>query len=62
MRKPENDTGNGFQADENSRVKLAKVRGFKLLADVTKGVKFQDSISETEENQQGIALESVNQI
>ena len=39
-----------------------RLRGFKLLADVIKGVKFQDGIRETEENQQDIALESVHQI
>ena len=39
-----------------------RLRGFKLLADIIKGVKLQDGIRETEENQQDIALESVHQI
>ncbi len=39
-----------------------RLRGFKLLADVIKGVKFQDGIRETEENQQDIVLESIHQI
>jgi transposase-like protein len=45
-------------AEENWR----KLRGFKLLADVIKGVQFRDGVRETEENQQDTALEAVHQI
>jgi len=45
-------------AEENWR----KLRGFKLLADVIKGVKFRDGVREIEGNQQDTALEAVHQI
>jgi uncharacterized protein YhbP (UPF0306 family) len=45
-------------AEENWR----KLRGFKLLADVIKGVQFRDGVRETEGNQQDTALEAVHQI
>ena len=37
--------------------KWRRLRGFKLLADIIKGVKFQDGIRETENIQQDTALE-----
>ena len=40
----------------------SRLRGFKLLADVIKGVKFTDGIRETEDNQQDTALEAIHQI
>lgn len=39
-----------------------KLRGFKLLADVIKGVKFRDGVREPEGDQQGTALDAVHQI
>ena len=51
-----------FKLMKTAESNWRKLRGFKLLADVIKGVKFQDGIRETEENQQDIALESVHQI
>ena len=51
-----------FKLMKTAESNWRRLRGFKLLADVIKGVKFQDGIRETEENQQDIALESVHQI
>ena len=51
-----------FKLMKTAESNWRRLRGFKLLADVIKGVTFQDGIRETEENQQGIALESVHQI
>lgn len=51
-----------FKLMKTAESNWRRLRGFKLLADVIRGVKFQDGIRETEENQQDIALESVHQI
>ncbi len=51
-----------FKLMKTAESNWRSLRGFKLLADVIKGVKFQDGIRETEEYQQDIALESIHQI
>lgn len=51
-----------FKLMKTAESNWRRLRGFKLLADVIKGVKFQDGIRETEEYQQDIALESIHQI
>ena len=51
-----------FKLMKTAESNWRRLRGFKLLADVIKGVKFQDGIRETEEDQQDIAFESVHQI
>ncbi len=45
-----------------AEVNWRSLRGFKLLADIIKGVKFRDSTHETNVNHQDTALESVHQI
>lgn len=45
-------------AEDNWR----RLRGFKLLADIIKGVMFRDGIRETEGDQQDTALEAIHQI
>ena len=45
-------------AEDNWR----RLRGFKLFANIIKGLKFQDGIRETENIQQDTALEAVHQI
>ncbi|MBO1365485.1 IS256 family transposase [Vibrio cholerae] len=45
-----------FKLMQTAESNWRRLRGFKLLADVIKGVKFQDGIRETEKSQQDIAL------
>ena len=51
-----------FKLMKTAESNWRRLRGFKLLADVIRGVKFQDGIRKTEEYQQDIALESIHQI
>ena len=51
-----------FKLMKTAESNWRRLRGFKLLADVIRGVKFQDGIRKTEEYQKDIALESIHQI
>ncbi|PCS21896.1 hypothetical protein BTN49_2361 [Candidatus Enterovibrio escicola] len=45
-----------------AKVNWRRLRGFKLLTDIIKGMKFRDSIRETNVNYQDTSLEAVHQI
>ncbi|WP_339379109.1 hypothetical protein [Candidatus Enterovibrio escicola] len=45
-----------------TEVNWCSLRGFKLLADINKSVKFRDGIHETNVNHQGTTLEALHQI
>ncbi|PCS21229.1 hypothetical protein BTN49_3117 [Candidatus Enterovibrio escicola] len=45
-----------------AEVNWCSLRGFKLLSDIIKGVKFRDGIRETNVNHQDTALEALHQI
>ncbi|PCS24065.1 hypothetical protein BTN49_0258 [Candidatus Enterovibrio escicola] len=47
---------------QTAKVNWRRLRGFKLLADIIKSVKFRNGIRETNINHQDTALEAAHQI